>query len=110
MVEKGTGAPVAGARVRVEGNDSDEDVRGTSTMSDADGNFRLTGLSPARYKPGASSPGKYGQAAESVLLGLGQTVDGIVIEVHPAAVIKGRVLLPDGKSPCPSGWVSLGTA
>ena len=114
VVEAGGGAPVPGATVTVGGfggwgggmGDGDGG-NFQSAMTDDEGRFRLTRLSPARYKPSATAPGRYGQAAESVLLGLGETVEDIVIEVHPASVVTGRVVLADGEAPCPKGWVAL---
>lgn len=114
VVEVGSGAPVAGAWVSVgDGMGGGFDFRvfdagnRGSTLTDGDGRFRLTRLSPGRYKPTATAPGRTGMAAESALLGLGQTVEDVVIEVHPASVIRGRVVLADGKTPCPNAWVNL---
>lgn len=108
VVEKQGGAPVPGARVQVGGSWSDGDgAAWGSAMTDQDGRFRLARLAPGRYKPTATARGRRGQAVESVLLGLGQTVEGIVIEVHPASVVTARVVLTDGKTPCTEGWVNL---
>ena len=108
VVEKDSGAPVPGAQVTVGGNwDPEEGVHWASATSDDEGRFRLTRLAPGRYKPNATAPGRYGQAAESVLLGVGQTTEDIVIEVHPASVVKGKVVTADPKTPCKKGWVSL---
>jgi protocatechuate 3,4-dioxygenase beta subunit len=106
VVELGSGAPVAGALVS-----ADDDWRGGwggggSAVTDGGGRFRITRLLPGRYKPTASAAGRYGQARESALVGLGQSVDDIVIEVHPAAVVTGVVSIAGG-APCPSGWVGL---
>ncbi len=76
-------------------------------MTDAAGRFRITGLLPGRYKPRASAAAGFGEAAESVLLALGQTVEGVTIELHPAAMISGRVELAPGGGPCPRGAVTL---
>lgn len=107
VVERGGGAPVPGAQVTVGGWDPDEGGNWASATTDDHGRFRLTRLAPGRYKPSATAPGRYGQAAESVLLGVGQTAEDIVIEVHPASVVTGRVVLADGKTACKKGWVSL---
>jgi len=50
--------------------------------------------------------GGFGEARESSLLGLGQTVDDIVIEVHPAYVVTGTVKNTKGE-PCEQASVSL---
>jgi uncharacterized GH25 family protein len=110
VVEVNGGAPVPGALVTVGGWGVFGDGEGTNretAMTDGDGKFRLTRLAPARYKPTAAAAGRYGQAAESVLLGLGETVEDIVIEVHAASTVKGRVVLADGKTPCTRGRVAL---
>ena len=108
VIEKASGAPVPGARVSAGGDWYGGDgTSWASTMTDEDGRFRITRLAPGRYKPGATAPGRHGQAAESVLLGLGQTVEDVLIEVHPASVVTGRVVLDDEATPCPRGWVQL---
>ncbi|HUH04467.1 MAG TPA: carboxypeptidase-like regulatory domain-containing protein, partial [Kofleriaceae bacterium] len=110
VVEVNGGAPVPGALVTVGGWGVFGDGEGSSretAMTDGDGKFRLTRLPPARYKPTAIAAGRYGQAAESVLLGLGETVEDIVIEVHAASMVRGRVVLADGKTPCTRGRVAL---
>jgi hypothetical protein len=107
VVDAASGAPLAGARVSVGGGSLEGEGSRASTISDGDGRFRLSRLSPGRYKPIATAPGRYGQTTESVLLGLGETVDDIVIEVHAASVVTGRVVLGDGKTPCPAAWVTL---
>lgn len=110
VVDVNGGAPVAGALVTVGGwggfGDGEVTSRETA-MTDGDGKFRLTRLAPARYKPTATAAGRYGQSAESVLLGLGETVEEIVIEMHAVSMVKGRVVLADGKTPCPRGRVVL---
>jgi len=102
VVEAGTRRPLEDAAVS---------VNGATTRSDAGGRFQLDKLSPGRYKPTATSVGGYGETAESVRLGLGQTLDDLVIEIYPVAVVVGRVLIDDGPSarPCPpdQGDVSL---
>lgn len=114
VVEAPSGAPVAGARVTVgsgmgmgfAGGDSGVG----SALTDDSGHFRLTRLLPGRYKPAAATAGGTGQARESVLLGVGQTVDDVRIELHPAALVTGRVLAADDHQPCPKGWVLLSDA
>jgi protocatechuate 3,4-dioxygenase beta subunit len=111
VVQVGTGAPVSGARVASAGPgdwspDSVGDL-GSVALADDQGRFRLTRLPPGRYKPVARSARGYGQARESVLLGLGQSTGGLVIELHPATAVTGRVLVAGSEAPCPTSWVSL---
>ena len=102
VVEAGTRRPLEDATV---------DVNGTTTRTGAGGRFQITKLPPGRYKPTATSVGGYGETAESVLLGLGQAIDDLVIVVYPVAVVVGRVVINDaaGTRPCPPdhGEVSL---
>ncbi|MEO8705124.1 MAG: carboxypeptidase-like regulatory domain-containing protein [Kofleriaceae bacterium] len=91
VVEAVTKRPIAGARVEVDGN---------AGRTDDTGRFRITKLAPGRYKATASAIGAYGEAAETVLLKLGESVTDVVIEVHPVAVVAGRILTEDGRG-CP---------
>ncbi|MEZ4399246.1 MAG: carboxypeptidase regulatory-like domain-containing protein [Kofleriaceae bacterium] len=107
VVTAGDAQPVADAIVAVALEDNQP---AASARSDAQGRFRLTRLVPGRYKPGASGDGYRGEAAESVLLGLGQSVDGVVIVVHPASRVRGTVVIDHGRGkvePCPRGSVTL---
>ncbi len=110
VVEAGGKTPVEGAIVTVGDWRSGEDSSDASARTDAQGRFRLTRLSPGRYKPLAAAQGRYGEPAESVLLGLGQTVEDVVIEVHAAATVRGTVVIDEGggkTKPCADGWVGL---
>ena len=106
VIELGTGAPVPGALVAASDGWRSWSGGEGSALTDAAGRFRITRLLPGRYTPTATAAGRHGQARESVLVGLGQTVDDIVVEVHPAAVVTGVVSV-DGGGPCPAGWVGL---
>ncbi len=97
VVEVGTKRPVVGAMVW-SGSVSDGLFLGRdSARTDDQGRFRISGLEPGRYKPTANGPQLFGEAAESVLLGLGQTRDDLIIEVHPAFTISGKVVNEQGK-------------
>jgi protocatechuate 3,4-dioxygenase beta subunit len=110
VVEAGTDKPVAGARVSAVNEGEWSPWGGQSegtTFSDAQGRYRIERLQPSRYKPVAEAEGRFGKARESVRLGLGETSKDVVIEVHPALTVSGRVVLDDGKQPCPEGGISL---
>ncbi|HVV86326.1 MAG TPA: carboxypeptidase regulatory-like domain-containing protein [Kofleriaceae bacterium] len=111
VVEAGTHAPVAGVLVSASHGDprAERYAQEESTRTGADGRFRLTRLEPGRYKPIAVGRGVRGEPAESVLLGLGQHVDGLVIEVSKAAVVRGRIEIERGgqRTPCEHGGVTL---
>lgn len=100
VIDAQTGDPVPEARVQ---------VRGHSTLSDADGAFRLDGLGPGRYKPVAAAPQLYGESASSIPLGLGETSERVILSMHPAAQLVGRLVIQDGNTqrPCPDGSATL---
>lgn len=81
-------------------------IRG-SAFSDANGHFRITRLPPGRYKPSARADGAYGEVPASVLLGLGQTVDDLAIELRAAFQVHGRLVAGAEQKPCENGWVRL---
>jgi protocatechuate 3,4-dioxygenase beta subunit len=99
VVEVGSGAPVAGARVGFDGRNT--------AISDEDGRFRLTHLLPGRYKPYATSPTGVGKADESVLVGLGQTVEGVTIALHPGVQVTGKVVGERDDTLCAEGTLTL---
>lgn len=92
VVEAGSRMPIADAKISLDG---------TRLTSSDDGTFRARKLRPGRYKPTASSIGGYGEAKESVLLRVGSHVDGVVIEVHPVAVVAGRIVIEGTDQGCP---------
>ncbi len=94
VVEASTRAPVADATVWIDGS---------NVITDNDGTFRATKLRPGRYKPTVRSIGGYGEAAESVVLRVGASIAGIVIEVHPVAVVAGKIVIAGTTKGCPEG-------
>ncbi|HTJ42692.1 MAG TPA: carboxypeptidase regulatory-like domain-containing protein [Kofleriaceae bacterium] len=111
VVEAGTKKPVAGALVSVDTEwEGGNWEGGQSARTDDNGKFRLTRVKPGRYKPTAQGPDYYGEPAESVLLALGQTIEDVVIEVHPAVSVRGKVVIEtEGKrTPCAraSLWIN----
>lgn len=107
VVRAEDGKPVPGARV------SAGDVEGRRSLavafSDAEGRFRLARLEPGRYKPEAEAPGLYGQAAESVLLGVAETREDVVLPVHEARIVAGRIVT-ETEEPCREGSVRIAAA
>lgn len=96
VVEAGTRRPI---------DDAEVTVHEVVVRTGADGRFRARKVAPGRHKPTATAIGAYGEVAESVRVGLGETIDDVVIEVHPAAVVAGRIVIDDGVAPrpCPPG-------
>lgn len=103
VVRKSDGKPVADANVTVEGFF----FGGGGTYTDADGYFRLDRLEPGRYKPVARHSESYGEVAESIRLGLGQTIDDVVITAYPMASLRGRIVVAGGDSPCERGSLEV---
>lgn len=78
--------PLAGVEVRANVGDRE------STVSGADGSFRIEGLRPGRYQPEASGVGVFGRLPGAVVLGLGQTSEPIELLVHPAFHLSGQLI------------------
>lgn len=111
VVEVGSQKPVAGVKVAV-GTPSVSfmfnDSAGTgSAITDERGRFRVDRLVPGRYKPTAKGAGVFGEPRESVLLGLGESREDLLIEVHPAFTVTGRIAVGDGDKPCTRGRLEL---
>lgn len=104
VVRAGDGTAIEGAQVLARTSSGFETVG--PALTDAGGNFRLEGLKPGAYKAEALHDTAYGQAAESVVLGLGETSAPIVIEAHPATVVEGTVAVAGGGG-CKRGFVRL---
>lgn len=98
VVLASNGEPVEGAMVS---------AARSSTRTDANGRFRIDRLEPGIYKPSVEHDELYGQADEQVHLGLGETSDELVIRVHPAAYVRGKVVIAGSEQPCTLGWVSI---
>lgn len=108
VVRAGTDEGVADALVEVGAIGMELSNVPTRVPTDAEGRFRFAQLSPSRYKPRAEADHLRGEARESVLLGVGETSDDVVIELHTASLVEGRVLFADSERPCGSGSVTLG--
>ena len=108
VVEAGGEEPVPGARISLDGEGGSGGwVGNAAAITDEEGRFTVRRLAPGRYKPTATAPGRYGQARESVLLGLGETSKEVVVEVHPAFDVSGKVVVAPEGSPCVDGVVEL---
>lgn len=105
VVDAATGQPIEGARVTVT-----EDGRfgdGTTALTGPDGTYRAGGLSPGRYSATARSEHRFGRTEGSVLVGIGQRVDGARIKVSPALHIEGKLVIAGTGQPCADGDVQL---
>lgn len=101
VVDAATGEPVAGARVMVGTTTWGWDS-GVTTFSDARGAFRVGGLIPRRYVVTARTATGFGRAT-SILVGLAQPVEGVVVRLHPAFRIDGRIVDAATRADCERG-------
>jgi len=109
VVMAGTGEPVSGVAIQA----TSEAFGGgaLSARSDDAGAFRIAKLEPGIYTLGARGDELYGEGPELVHLGLAETAEGLVIELHPAFMVSGQITLAAGAGgqarPCAQGWVRL---
>ncbi len=103
VIRADTKAPVANASVSVQGSFFGWGSDG-SALTDEDGRFVVDRLQPGTYHPGATAEGLYGKSAESVHVGLAESAEDIVIEVHPLASLQGTIVVAGTKGqPCDTG-------
>ncbi len=96
VVDAQTGAGLADVVVDAQrGRNS----RPHTTRTDQRGRFRLSALSPGRYKPRVRDGAWLGHAEGAVAVELGETTSNVVIEAHAARQISGRAL-GDHQVPC----------
>lgn len=92
VVDARTGAPIDDAHVTLTPTEWRWNGEHTARTGVA-GTFRFVGLHPSRYELTARIARGHGRSAGSTLVGLGQSVDAVVIKVFPAAQIIGRVMI-----------------
>ncbi|MEJ7604527.1 MAG: carboxypeptidase regulatory-like domain-containing protein [Kofleriaceae bacterium] len=95
VIDAASGEPRAGLRVTISGPTGETSG---ATIAGADGAFRVTGLVPDRYAATVQDAGVFGRSDGSVRVGLGEHVDGVVVRVHRAYRVAGRVVA--GNTPC----------
>lgn len=106
VVMAASGEPVSGVVIEA----MSEARRGSpqSARSDDAGKFRINKLQPGIYTVGGRGDELYGEASELVHLGLAETTEGLLIELHPAFMVSGRVTLAGTKArACAEGSVQL---
>lgn len=111
VITAATGEPVADVAVLASapwglalGGTTDGQAR---VRTDADGRFRFSGLRSGRYKPEVRSGRYRGVARASVLLTLGVEPAEVVILVHPARQLSGRVIEAGDGEACEFGSVTI---
>jgi protocatechuate 3,4-dioxygenase beta subunit len=101
VVHVETGEPAADVTVLAIGPERGE------TITDAEGRFRIDALAPGSYDVEAKADELYGEASEKIHLGLSESVEDVVIQVHPAFAVAGKVVIVESKAPCTEGRVTL---
>lgn len=107
VVHAETGEPVAGVTVRAGAGGMGFGFGSNQTITDTDGRFRIASLAPGIYDLKAHADELYGEGVEQVHLGLSQSIDDIVVEVHPAFAVAGKVVIAETNAPCTEGEVTL---
>jgi protocatechuate 3,4-dioxygenase beta subunit len=79
----------------------------SQVRTDAEGRFVFRGLGPGYYKPEVRAAGWRGMARDSVLLVLGEVPEEVLIPVHPARQLAGRVIRAGSGEPCEAGTVTV---
>lgn len=92
VVDAASGKPIEGAHVTVDSTQWSWDTR-EGDKSDIEGKFKVHRLPPGRYVVTARTDRGYGRTEGSVLVGLGQQVEGVVLKLFPAARIVGKVMI-----------------
>ncbi|MFO7565104.1 MAG: carboxypeptidase regulatory-like domain-containing protein [Enhygromyxa sp.] len=102
-----SGAPLEGVTITATAQGSR--VEPANARSDAAGRFRIDRLEPGIYALEARADELYGEGSELVHLGLVETVADVVIELHPAFAVRGRVVVvgSGGERSCAEGFVRL---
>jgi carboxypeptidase family protein/PDZ domain-containing protein len=105
VIDAVTKQPRAGAQIDVVGLERGERSGRGSTLADERGAFRVARLIPGRYLVHAYDASGYGMSDGSVLVGLGQHVDGVVVRVHRSYQITGAIVLAGSGERCKHGAV-----
>lgn len=100
LVVDEAGHPIGDADVVADCVDTHEHAR-----SDADGHFHIGHLLPERYAISARTPTGYGRTEGSIAVGLASHVEGVIVVLHAAYRVSGRVVV--GDKPCPDAEVTL---
>jgi hypothetical protein len=80
------------------------------TLTDLQGSFVIDDVEPGRYRLRAHGPHIRGQSFSAFDVAMGETTQNLTIEVLPAALLTGRVMVQGTDEPCRRGTVVLGLA
>ncbi len=107
VVDGVTGQPVEGAWVASASYAAQNiGFGGQGTLTDADGHFTLTGLTPGRYRPVARAAGRYGESPSYVSMLTGESAE-VLITVEPAGDLSVQTVFADDQSPCADATLML---
>lgn len=111
VVNAATGEPVRGATVAALSEEDNHLV--ASTLTDAEGNFGISGLSAGKYPLSASRRGfrtslydEHEGFNTAIVTGPGQDTEHLVFHIPPGAVVYGTVI-DDGGDPVQNAQVQL---
>ncbi len=100
--------PIGGAEVRAQLAGTSPVPNQWTSVSTEQGAFEIAGLEPGSYLLTAASAHGRGNAAQPIFVGLGDTIEDVVIRLSPAVRVSGTVIVGSTKEPCQRGVVVLG--
>jgi protocatechuate 3,4-dioxygenase beta subunit len=107
VVTASDGRPVAQVRVRARRDDEPTDREDSYATTDDAGNFAIEGLFPGRFNLIARAEHYRGTKPVGVELQLGEQVNGLVIPVESALVIRGEFIVEEKQGSCAYGDLAL---
>jgi hypothetical protein len=107
VVDATTGEPRAGVGVDAVSLEMSRYTQNGSDITDESGHFKISRLLPSRFTLAVRSESGYGRSEGSVLVGLGQQVDGVVIKLHRAYRLSGKIVVAGTKQPCDKASLSI---
>lgn len=107
VVDAATGEPRAGVSVSATSLEMSRYSQNGEDLTDASGHFRISRLLPSRFTLVARAATGFGRSEGSVLVGLGQQVEGVVVKLHPAYRVSGSIVVAGTKRPCDDARLSI---
>lgn len=109
VVDASSQDPVTDARVlvRLVGQGGIANPAPDEVLTDSEGKFVVRGLIPGRYTTVSRTDHGYGRSEVSALVGIGERVDGVIVKLHPAVRLDGKVLFASSGEQCVDARVAL---
>jgi large repetitive protein len=102
-----TGQPVAGIGIDVSSEIQSDGFGPPHSVTDEQGLFEVTGLPPGRYNVFARASRFFGASDGSVLVGLAEHINGVLVTLVSVPRISGKVIVRGGKRCAePTVWLS----